>query len=128
METNEITSENKRKMFSFDLNQENLKKFYPGKNPTYAYTQIGAFLYKYGFEHDQGSGYVSKEPMTKLEAVEIAKLLKNKFDWINKVSPKFKISDAAEPIFDAIQLFDAMDEEKKELTNVKNKTSIKTKR
>lgn len=110
----------RRKLFSFDLNQENLKNYYPGKNPTYAYTQIGAFLCKQGFEHDQGSGYVSKEPMTDYEAIDIAKALKNKFDWINKVSPKFKISDAAEMVFDAIQLFDAIDEAK-ELADAKNK-------
>ena len=70
MDTQNTKYEKRRKLFAFDLNQENLKKYYPGKKPTYAYAQIGAFLYKQGFEHDQGSGYVSKEPMTDSEAVD----------------------------------------------------------
>ena len=44
------------------MDTKKLREFHP-KGITQAYTDIRNFLESMGFEHRQGSGYVSKEPM-----------------------------------------------------------------
>lgn len=51
-----------KKAINFDLDTKKLREFHP-KGITQAYTDIRNFLESMGFEHRQGSGYVSKEPM-----------------------------------------------------------------
>lgn len=51
-----------KKAINFDLDTKKLREFHP-KGITQAYTDIRNFLESMGFEHRQGSGYVSKEPI-----------------------------------------------------------------
>jgi len=53
-----------RKSLNFDLNIKKLKEHYPNSNYTEAYNDIKKFLTNNGFEHRQGSGYISKEEMS----------------------------------------------------------------
>ena len=104
----EYTSQ--RKVFAFDLSIEKLKEYYSENNPKKAYRDIALFFYKNGFEHDQYSGYVSKECLTNAQALLIARKLKEEFNWINKVATSFRISDANEALFDIMKYYDSMDE------------------
>ena len=47
------------KALNFDLDTENLKRYYPSSDYHKAYFDIKQFMIQNGFEHRQGSGYVS---------------------------------------------------------------------
>jgi len=71
-----------RKSLNFDLDTKKLKEHYPNKNYTNAYEDIKKFLIKNGFEHRQGSGYISKEAMTRMAVTSVIKELYKEFNWI----------------------------------------------
>jgi len=60
-----------RKSLNFDLDTNKLKEYYPNKNYTNAYEDIKKFLLKNGFEHRQGSGYISQKEMSTKEVADI---------------------------------------------------------
>jgi len=66
----------------FDLNINKLKKYYPNKNYTNAYEDIRKFLTNNGFEHIQGSGYISKEKLDPPEIENIIEKLTIEYPWI----------------------------------------------
>ena len=78
-----------QKMINFDLDQAKLKQFYPGKDHTYAYRQMGMFLKKNGFEHSQGSGYVSKEPLYQFDIDRLVVELIYKYNWLSECIKEF---------------------------------------
>jgi len=49
---------------NFDLDTNKLKEHYPNKTYTNAYEDIKRFLLKNGFEHRQGSGYISQKELS----------------------------------------------------------------
>lgn len=49
-----------QKYLNFDLDTNKLKQYYPKKDYTRAYKDIEKFLVSRGFEHRQGSAYISK--------------------------------------------------------------------
>lgn len=59
--------DNSRKQIAFDLDTKALEKYYPAKSWNNAYEVIKKHMTNNGFEWLQGSVYVSKEPMGKLE-------------------------------------------------------------
>jgi len=71
-----------RKSLNFDLDTNKLKEHYPNKNYTNAYEDIKKFLLKNGFEHRQGSGYISKETMTRIAITNVLKELNKEFNWL----------------------------------------------
>ena len=61
-----------RKGINFDLNTEQLQKYYPvSASWRNAYTDVKAFFESNGFEHIQGSGYHSKEAMSEAQAMYV---------------------------------------------------------
>ena len=109
-------------LLTFDLDQSKLAKFYPGSSTNYAYTQIGTFLKKNGFEHNQGSGYVSTEPMWISKAITISKNLQKKFPWLNKVVSIFEVTEVNEISFDLRATLDTVAEEQQKLSKRKSHT------
>jgi len=71
-----------RKSLNFDLDTKKLKEYYPNNNYTEAYNDIKKFLLKNGFEHRQGSGYISKENMSKTEIVITIEELNTNHPWL----------------------------------------------
>ena len=67
-----------KKAINFDLDTKKLREFHQ-KGITQAYTDIRNFLESMGFEHRQGSGYVSKEPMRYATVDAIGKDIAAKF-------------------------------------------------
>lgn len=105
-----MVSRKSRMLFTFDLIQSELVKFYPGNSPNYAYAQIGDFLKRNGFEHNQGSGYVSKDTLHLDDAIKIAVKLQKKFPWINKCSSVFELTMVTEEKFNMKTVFDVIEE------------------
>lgn len=63
------------------MNTKALQKYYKDDNWRNAYTDIGAYLHKQGFTHEQGSVYDSKNPISKTELTLIINSLFKQFKW-----------------------------------------------
>jgi len=72
-----------RKSLNFDLNTKKLKEYYPNNNYTNAYEDIKKFLLKNGFEHRQGSGYISEKEMSIKEVTIIIEDLNDSHPWLH---------------------------------------------
>lgn len=73
-----------RRAINFDLHGKSLEKYFSKSNPNDAYRVLGKFFHDNGFEHRQGLGYVSKEPLTKAEVIRIIDKLDGQFSWLKK--------------------------------------------
>lgn len=67
-------------MLNFDLKQEALDNYYDGPNAN-AYKDIRAFLESNGFSWNQGSGYISDEPMTRADLYTLNYMMAYEFPW-----------------------------------------------
>lgn len=88
---------NKKRLIAinFDLDTKKLKDIYvssTGKKYNRAYYDIKAFMKKNGFSHRQGSGYISKEPMTEMAATLIMKKMGNLMPWLKDCTKKIDLT------------------------------------
>jgi len=90
-----------RKSLNFDLDTKKLKEHYPNKNYTEAYNDIKKFLIKNGFEYKQGSGYISKETMTRIAVTSVVKELNKNHPWLETCCKTFYYSDIGQE-YDAL--------------------------
>ena len=67
-----------RKAFHFDLSVKELEANDAPKN---AWTKIGKFLERNGFEHIQGSGYESTHTMSHQDVNLILERMQDEFPW-----------------------------------------------
>ena len=82
MNKNKIHSRN-IKLLTFDLDTNELKKYYPTNNWHNAYEDIKKYMQKNGFEWIQGSGYMSKTPISTIRVYKIIGNFINNNPWIN---------------------------------------------
>lgn len=88
-----------RRQIAFDLSQEELKKYYPRSkfalSPKYyneAYADIKRFMKKNGFEHRQGSVYISKERMTNADINILVGKMAKELPWLSKCATEFDVT------------------------------------
>jgi virulence-associated protein VapD len=72
-----------RKQIAFDLITANLKIYYPKEHWESSYDDIRNHMKANGFMWQQGSVYVSKMPMTSIQASKIIESLIDKCPWLN---------------------------------------------
>ena len=70
------------KAINFDLDTIKLRQFFGEKGRRKAYSQIGVFLLRNGFEHKQWSGYVSLNPMSYAEVYDIVFKMIDQLYWL----------------------------------------------
>jgi len=70
-----------RKAINFDIDTKKYEE-YTGKHSPTAYTEIKRFLEKNGFEHRQGSGYISKESLDDRKVTAIIMNMALKLKWL----------------------------------------------
>ena len=70
-----------RKYITFDLDTKELKKVLGETRFTSAYKDIESFLKENDYNHKQGSGYLSNQSLTVLDAVMLYKAIEEKFPW-----------------------------------------------
>ncbi len=70
-----------RKAINFDIDTKKYEKHTGRKAPT-AYAEIKQFLKKNGFEHRQGSGYVSKNSLDDLRITAIITNMTLTLEWL----------------------------------------------
>jgi virulence-associated protein VapD len=82
-----------RKAINFDLNTNEMRKIF--KRYTEGYRLIRKSFKKLGFEHEQGSGYISKREITEKQVQKAIKALVKENPWLAKCAAKFKVTDPA---------------------------------
>ena len=70
-----------RKALNFDLDTKKYEEYTNKPSPT-AYVKIRNFLKKHGFEHRQGSGYISKESLNDGKVFAIIQSMSIEFEWL----------------------------------------------
>ncbi len=70
-----------RKAINFDIDTKKYEEYVKRPSPV-AYRKIRNFLYKNGFEHRQGSGYVSKNTLDDRNIIAIITKLSMDFNWL----------------------------------------------
>ena len=70
-----------KKAINFDKDTKEYEK-YTGKNAPTAYNEIKRFLKKNGFEHRQGSGYISKESLAEWKVTAIITRMSLQLEWL----------------------------------------------
>ena len=104
-----ITKKKSYYAINFDLKTDILKKNFGETNYRNAYKKLGKLLGKYGFVHKQGSGYITKSPMSeqKIQFV-IASILINTPKIANAIEeidiseyfPKYSLGQNVKDIFE----------------------------
>ena len=82
-----------RKMINFDLDTKILEQEYPKKDYRQAYDDIKRFMLSNGFEHRQGSGYVSLKSMSNYDVARFTSEISEKFHWLANSAKKFDITN-----------------------------------
>ncbi len=81
-----------QKAINFDLDTKKLKEVYP-KNISQAYYEIRFFLESRGFEHRQGSVYVSKEPMSMTSIDDLMEDMGREMPWISSCAKEVDVTN-----------------------------------
>lgn len=81
------------KAINFDFDTKALQKYYPSPNWRKAYDDINKFLLTNGFEHRQGSGYVSLQRMDNYSVEMLLKRLSSQFAWLSKSVKHFDVTN-----------------------------------
>ena len=78
-----------RKAFHFDLS---VKELEANGAPKDAWTKIGRFLERNGFEHIQGSGYESRHTMSHQDVNLILEQMQDEFPWFVSCAKDAKVT------------------------------------
>lgn len=80
----------KRKAINFDLDTNEMKSLgiYPD-----GYRQLGKSFYKWGFDHRQGSGYVSKAKLSNNQVNDIVMNVTEENLWLARCGKKIDVTD-----------------------------------
>ena len=81
--------------FHFDLDTNVLRSIFGYEDTQYTkgYREVGRVLNELGFEHRQGSGCVSEEPISIFRAVDTAKILSKSLPWLKDAVKKFDVTE-----------------------------------
>lgn len=82
-----------RRYLMFDLDSANLKKEFGPTRYTLAYSDLREALENHGFEHRQGSGYLSKAPISKNKLIVLYDSLVEELPWLNTCSTAMHFAD-----------------------------------
>ena len=82
-----------RKMINFDLDTKALQMHYPKSDWHNAYSDIRSFLEKEGFEHRQGSGYISSCSMPYYKVQASLYKMKQQMPWLTHCVNKIDVSN-----------------------------------
>lgn len=98
-----------RKGIHFDLDTKALRKYYPKGDWHKSYYDMRIYFGKNQFEHIQGSGYHSVNPMSEAEAMRVIYSMSKEFPWLNSCVNVCTISDVPE-MYDIGYVFDRTSE------------------
>lgn len=79
------------KAINFDLSVHELEKYYPDYRK--AYYDVKSFFKKQGFEHRQGSGYVSKKKLTQADIIDLLDVMNAELPWMSDCVTKIDVTN-----------------------------------
>lgn len=82
-----------KKYLLFDLDTTALKEEFGPKRYTVAYSMIRQFLENCGFEHKQGSGYLSTEPISLNQIIAIYQAMTEEMPWLDSCSKTMDVGN-----------------------------------
>lgn len=82
-----------KKYLLFDLDTTALKEEFGPKRYTVAYSMIRQFLENCGFEHKQGSGYLSAEPISLNQIIAIYQAMTEEMPWLDSCSKTMDVGN-----------------------------------
>lgn len=100
-----------RKALNFDLDTKKFEEF-TGKHSPVAYAEIKRFLKKNGFDHRQGSGYISKDSLNDGKIFAIIQSMSIEFKWLGHCVKQIDVTNIGKQhsLIDAINNTDLEDE------------------
>ena len=81
-----------RKALNFDLDTKKYEEFTSKEAPT-AYIEIRNFLGKNGFEHRQGSGYISKDSLNDGKIFAIIQNMSVELEWLRNCVKQIDVTN-----------------------------------
>lgn len=81
-----------RKAINFDIDTKKYEQ-YTGKDAPLAYTEIKAYFERYGFEHRQGSGYISKDNVSDRKIAQIITSMPLEIEWLDQCIKVMDVTD-----------------------------------
>ena len=81
-----------KKAINFDLYDALLKKYYPSKNYKNGWTDIRKFLNQNSFKHRQYSGYVSSNPISMTDVIQLIRNMSNYLYWLKYCVKEFDVT------------------------------------
>ena len=88
-----MAEQRRRKAINFDLNTATLRQLFGEAGRRKAYSGIGQFLKKNGFEHRQGSGYRSIGAFSEAEINDIVISLYEAYPWMIDAVRKLDVTN-----------------------------------
>ena len=88
-----MAGQKRRKSINFDLDTAALRSLFGEPGRRKAYSDVGRFLKKNGFEHRQGSGYQSMGALTEAEINDIVVDLYETLPWLLDVVQKLDVTN-----------------------------------
>lgn len=85
-----------RKAINFDLDTRKLKTLYPGGDYHAAYYDLRRFFASHGFEHRQGSGYLSQAKLTSADIYDLMDDLSQAFPWLGSCTNKIDVTNISQ--------------------------------
>jgi virulence-associated protein VapD len=85
-----------RKAINFDIDTTSLRSLFGESGRSGAYSRIRVFLGNKGFEHHQGSGYVSVKPLNYVEVYDILDDLTRTLPWLAECVRSFYVTNFVE--------------------------------
>lgn len=93
-----ITNSSSKIAINFDLIVKECKAVFGGSRSK-AYRVLKKDLTEHGFIHDQGSGYISNDTLTRVDIIGTLKGLFSRNAWLNQCCKRLRVTKVAEDIF-----------------------------
>ena len=79
------------KAINFDLSVHELERYYQDYRK--AYYDVKRFFKKHGFEHRQGSGYVSKKKLIQADIIDLLDVMNAELPWMGDCVTKIDVTN-----------------------------------
>lgn len=80
-----------RKAINFDLSVHELEKYYPDYRK--AYYDVKRFFKKWGFEHRQGSGYISRDKLAQVDIADLLDAMSTELPWMGECVTRIDVTN-----------------------------------
>ena len=81
------------KAINFDLDTRLLNVYHPSKDYHKAYYDLRKFFKHHGFDHKQGSGYVSQQKINSQDIYLLIDALYEEYEWIADCVKEFDVTN-----------------------------------